>query len=159
MSQGELERCLKALDIIVVIACIGVMLAIVPQRCLALATANPQMAYLVPCGWTLIAVATIPIVAVGVLAWRMFSDIGNDDSFSAANTARLIGIGYLACAEAALFALTIVALAIIGVLAEGLTAVLFMAIITSGGLGVVAFALSHFTARAALIKAENDLTV
>lgn len=159
MGQRELERCLKALDILVVISCLGVMLAIVPQRCQALADANANLGYLVPAAWFFIALASIPIFGVAVLSWRIFVDIGNDDSFSAANTARLIGIGYLACAEAALFALTIVALAIIGVLAEGLTAVLFMAIITSGGLGVVAFALSHFTARAALIKAENDLTV
>ena len=159
MSQRELERCLKALDIIVVIACIGVMLAIVPQRCLALATANPQMAYLVPCGWTLIAVAAIPIVTVGVLAWRMFSDIGNDDSFSSQNVVRLVRIGYLACAEAVLFTLVIIALGLIGALAEGLLAVLFMAVIICGGLGVVAFSLSHFTARVAEIKAENDLTV
>lgn len=159
MSQRELERCLKALDIIVVIACIGVMLAIVPQRCQALATANPRMAYLVPCGWALIVIATIPIAAVAILSWQIFSDIGNDDSFSPQNVVRLVRIGYFACAEAVLFTLVIIALGLIGVLAEGLLAVLFMAIIVCGGLGVVAFSLSHFTARVAEIKAENDLTV
>ena len=159
MGQRELERCLKALDILVVISCLGVMLAIVPQRCQALADANASLCYLVPAGKVFMALAAVPILGVALLSWRIFGDIGNDDSFSDANTARLIGIGYLACVEAALFALTIVALAIIGALADGLLAVLFMAIITSGGLGVVSFALSHFTARVAIIKAENDLTV
>ena len=34
-----------------------------------------------------------------------------------------------------------------------------VAVMVSGGLGVVGFALSHLTTKAAAIKAENDLTV
>lgn len=159
MGQKELARCLKALDAVAVVCCLGVMLAIVPQRCNALATANPEMSYLVACGWIFMALAAVPIIGIGLLAWRIFDEIGADNSFSDGNAARLVRIGVLSSVEACLFALVIVALAIIGALADGLLAVLLVAVVASGGLGVIAFALSHLTAKAAAIKAENDLTV
>ena len=90
---------------------------------------------------------------------RIFDAIAADDSFSTANAARLVRIAAFAVAEAALFIAAIVGLALCGALADGLLAVLLVAVVASGGLGVVALALSHLTANTAAIKAENDLTV
>lgn len=159
MGNRELARWLKALDAMALACCVGVMLAVVPARCAALAAAEARFAGMVAAGWAFVVLAAVPIVGVAVLAWRIFGDIGAGESFSAANAARLKRIGFLAVVEAALFAACIAALAVVGALADGLLAVLLVAVVASGGLGVVGFALSHLTANAAAIKAENDLTV
>lgn len=159
MDQKQLERCLKALDVVAAACCIGVMLAVVPARCQALASANAHLAQIVALGWGFIVVAVVPIVGIAVLAWGIFTQIGIDNSFSEDNARRLVRIGAFAVTEACLFIGCIAALALAGVLADGLLAVMLVAIVASGGLGVVAFALSHLTAKAAAIKAENDLTV
>lgn len=159
MGQKELARCLKALDVIAAVCCIGVMLAIVPARCQALAAANPQLSSIVAMGWLFIVVTAIPIAAIAFQAWRIFDDIGIDNSFCEANARRLVRIGAFAEVEACLFVGCIAALAAAGALADGLLAVMLVAVVASGGLGVIAFALSHLTAKAAAIKTENDLTV
>ena len=159
MDQRELARWLKLLDVIALACCLGVLVTLVPARCGAIAAANPQLAAALPIGWTLVVLAAVPMVGVFALAWQIFGQISRDNSFSDANAARLKRIGQLASAEACLFAAVAILAALAGVMTDGLVAVMVVAVMVSGGLGVVGFALSHLTAKAAAIKAENDLTV
>ena len=159
MGQKELARCLKALDLVALACFLGVMLAIVPARCAALAATNPELSQLVAFGWAFIVATALPMIGVAVNAWKIFTQISADNSFCVDNATRLVRIGAFSIVEACLFIGCIAALAMAKVLADGLLAVLLVAVVASGGLGIVAFALSHLTAKAAVIKDENDLTV
>lgn len=159
MKQRDLARWLKAIALIDVIFCLGIMLAIVPQRGQALANLHPEMPWLTTASWMFLVLASIPIVAVGVVIWRIASEIASNNSFSEVNAARLVRMGVYALAESAFFGASIAIMALLGILSDGLLAVMLVVVVISGGLGVSAFMLSHLTLKAAAIKAENDLTV
>ena len=102
----------------------------------------------------------VPILCAMVLAWRIASEIGRDNSFCRENARRMKIIAWLALADAAYFWAGILVFWFAFGAASGPLLILSVLI---GMVGVIialcAGALSHLILKAAILREENDLTV
>ena len=119
----------------------------------------PELAYLAwPClglFWVGLAI----VAAALAFAWRIFAEIGRDNSFCAENARRLRIISGLALTDTLLCAAGIVALFLLRALHPGVFLLLLLITAVGAGITVAAAALSHLTLKAAVLQDENDLTV
>lgn len=162
MSQRELSLSLKALDLIVIIGCLWFCLYVIPfkvQGFVLYHAGDPFMPTFALLGKAFALVSALPLIAVSLQSWRIFSDIGANRSFSEKNASRLKLISLLSLCEGALFLAALFALAIMGALYAGAMATLLVVDVVCFSLAVVAATLSHLTRKAAQIQDENDLTV
>ncbi|ACV22189.1 Protein of uncharacterised function (DUF3036) [Slackia heliotrinireducens] len=159
MNHIELGTQLKALDIILGICCVVMAFVVMPVKGQQLAALHPDLAYLfVPCligGWIGLAAP----LAMTVIAFPMFRNIANGDSFTDENARILKKISYLAGFDVLLLLVAIVVFVFVGALYLGAFMALVTGIVVMGSVAIVAAALSHLTLKAAQLQAENDLTV
>lgn len=159
MKQKELSLWLRAVVILVALAVLFLAVVFVPDMGEELARQNPNLDFMyMPC-LIYVWVTVLPVAAALVLSWLIFTDIGRDNSFSAANAARLKGISILALADTALYILAAFLLAFFHALHPGILVVIVCVVFMGISLTVAAAALSHLTRKAALLKSENDLTI
>ena len=159
MKQKELSVWIKntaALGTLCVLFLGGV---IAPDLGREFAVANPALAHLYgPC-LAYIWLTAMPVAVAIVCAWLIASDIGRDNSFSAANALRLRICCIMAAADTALYLLAGIILAALHALHISI-ALLILGICAVGVACTVLFAsLSHLTAKAAAMQSENDLTI
>ena len=76
MNQRELSLCLRILDASIVVGCLWFCLGIIPIKADEALAAHGTVL-----GWAFAVVSCIPLLAIGVLAWRLFADIGRNRSF------------------------------------------------------------------------------
>ena len=148
MNQRELSLCLRILDASIVVGCLWFCLGIIPIKADEALAAHGTVL-----GWAFAVVSCIPLLAIGVLAWRLFADIGRNRSFSTENAARLRLVSLFALAEG------MIVIAALGLLTSGALAVALVITIACFALAIVSATLSHLTRKAAQLQDENDLTV
>lgn len=159
MKQKELSLWMKALDIFMMCGCLLFAYVLVPLEAYEAGLNHPEWPDPIPVGLAFGTVAIIAPVAAGVVAWRIFTRIGQDNSFCVENAKALRAISYLAVAEIVVFFLASLALLMVGILSGGYVLILLVVIVVFVALAVIAAVLSHLTLKAARLQDENDLTV
>ena len=159
MKQKELSLWLRVIVVGGWLVCALLAFPIAPKLAQEAAADIPELAYLAwPClglFWVGLAI----VAAALAFAWRIFAEIGRDNSFCAENARRLRIISGLALTDTLLCAAGIVALFLLRALHPGVFLLLLLITAVGAGITVAAAALSHLTLKAAVLQDENDLTV
>lgn len=159
MKQKELSRWLRLVVIIGWCACALLAWPIAPKLAQDAATEVPELAYL---AWPCLAILWLGLIVVAIalwFGWRIFTEIGRDNSFCRENARRLTIISRLALTDTVLCILSIVLLLVLGALHPGVLLLMLLIAVVGAGIAVAAAALSHLTLKAAVMQEENDLTV
>lgn len=152
MSHKEVSVLLRVADAAAVVACLAVAVLVIPG--LEARGDLPQGATVA------FALGVAPLLVVAAVAWRLFVAIGHDEVFVAANARLLRVMCYAAVADAAIWAIALVAyLLLVAEARFSVVASLSVALVFAVSLAVTAGALSVLTTNAADIKSENDLVV
>ena len=159
MKQRELALALKVVDIVALVCSLGVLIFLsnniepltLPDGNAGSALRHGALPFTI--------LASIPLIIIAIQAWKLFSELARDNSFTSANARRFRTIGLMAFSEAGLFMLATLAIALFGVMNLGALAALMVVVIACGALAVISLALSHIVAKASELQAENDLTV
>ena len=159
MKQKELSRWLRVVVIIGWIACALLACPVAPVLARDAAADIPELAYL---AWPCLAVFWLGLVVVAVAlgyGWKIFGEIGRDNSFCRENARRLRIISGLALTDTVLCILSMVMLLLLNALHPGVFLLMLLIAVVGAGITVAAAALSHLTLKAALLQDENDLTI
>lgn len=159
MKQKELALWLRAVVVIGWIACALLAFPIAPKLAHDAVTDIPELAYL---AWPCLALFWLGLIVVAIAlwyGWRIFGEIGRDNSFCRENARRLRVISWLALTDTLLCIVAILALLLLHALHPGVFLLMLLIAVIGAGLTVAAAALSHLTLKAAAIKDENDLTI
>lgn len=106
-----------------------------------------------------IGLSSIPCYASLVLGWKIFTQIGLNNSFCAENARRLRTISRLALADTVVYLLLSLLLCSMGIAHPSIVLILAAIILFGAAATVCSAALSHLTQKAADIKSDNDLTI
>lgn len=159
MNQKELSRWLRVVVVIGWVACALLSLAVVPKLAMDAAMDYPEFSYLAwPC-LALFWIGMVPVILALWHGWRIFGEIGRDNSFCLENARRLRAISHLALADTVLCVVAIFALLVLGALHPGILLLFLLIAVVGAGLTVAAAALSHLTMKAAALQEESDLTI
>ena len=159
MKQKEFSRWLRAVVVIGWIAIALLSFLVVPKLATDAAIDLPEFAYLaMPC-LAIFWIGMVPVALALWYAWRIFGEIGRDNSFCRENARRLRIISWLALTDTILCVLSMVALLVLNALHPSIFLLMLLIAVIGAGLTVAAAALSHLTLKAALLQEESDLTV
>ncbi len=152
MTYRETSLILKLVNVAAAVACIVVAVVVIPQL---------EQGNRLPLGATpAFALGILPLLAVALTSWRLFSRIAQGELFSKENAYLLRLMSYFAAADALLWLVLLVAyLVAVSPVAFSVVASLSVALIFAISLTVIAAALSLFTTRASSLKDENDLVI
>ncbi|MCL2826268.1 MAG: DUF2975 domain-containing protein [Eggerthellaceae bacterium] len=158
MKQKEISSMLKALAVVSVVACLALMFVALPLLARTYLDSLQASALY----WPFLAVSWVglaPLVAIAAIAWSIFTEIGRDNSFCEKNASRLRLMSYISTFCIAVWLAGVLFIALSGAAAMGILLAFTVAMALMIFMAVVCACLSHLTAKAALIKQENDLTV
>jgi Protein of unknown function (DUF3036). len=159
MKQKELSNWLRAIVIIIGLTVLFLSVVFVPNIGRAFVEEIPEMKNMFwPC-LLYVWVTVIPVLIALVLGWFIFSEIGADNSFCAANARRLKYICYLAVFDTLLYIASAFILAALNYLHPGVLVIIMCVVFMGVAMSVAAAALSHLTKKAADLKSENELTI
>ncbi len=165
MGQKELSLLLKMVVIVLAVfltAALGFFLPpLAHEAYLFYADLNEGAArvlgyWVVP---AVIGLSAIPCYAALVLGWKIFTQIGLNNSFCAENARRLRTISRLALTDTVVYLLLSLLLCAMGIAHPSIVLILAAVILFGAAATVVCAALSHLTKKAADLKADNDLTI
>ena len=163
MKHKELALALKLVDLLTVAGCLALLVIVVPIFAAHADSAGPggsspfAIQPLVSRGAAF--VLWLPILVMGINSWKMFTRIGNNNSFCPENTQALRSVSVLSLFECVLLALAGVACLVTGIYSYGLLALIVLLMFICLALSAISAALSHLTLKATSIQDENDLTV
>lgn len=159
MRQKELSIWLRAIVVILGFTILFLAVVFIPDIGKELVRQNPGSGHMyLPC-LIYIWITVLPVLSALVLGWFIFAEIGNDNSFCAANARRLKYISYLAVLDTLLYIVAAFILAWLRQLHIGILVIIMCVVFMGVALAVAAAALSHLTKKAADLKSENDLTI
>ena len=159
MKQKELSRWLRCIVVFGWFCCVLLSAVVLPMLAREAAAQAPDFAYL---KWPCLALFWIGMAIVAAAlwhAWRIFGEVGRDNSFCVENAKRLRWISLLALADTILCALSAVFLLACGALHPGIFLMLLLIVVIGLGMFAASAALSYLTWKATALKEENDLTV
>lgn len=159
MKQKELSRWLRAIVVLGWIGCGLLSVVILPVLARDAALDLPEFAHL---RWPCLGICwlgMVPVVLALWHAWRIFTEIGRDNSFCVENARRLRCISLLALADCLLCAVSAIFLLASSALHPGILLLLMIAAVIGLGIFAASAALSHLTLKAAVLQDENDLTI
>lgn len=159
MKQKELSRWLRVIVIVCWIVCAVTGIWVAPWAFRQVALADPPRAYLTGFRVATFWVMLIPVILALWQGWRIFGEIGRDNSFCPENARRLKIISYLAAGDTVLVLVYSLALFFLNALYPA-QIVLHLGVLFIGiAVTVAAAALSHLTHKAAVLQDENELTI
>ena len=159
MKQKELSLWLRAIVICGWIGCVVLSAVILPVLARDAAEAAPELAYL---RWPCLALFWVGMVPVALAlwhSWKIFGEIGRDNSFCEENARHLRAISLLALADSILCTVSTVFLFVCNALHPSVFLLMLLILLVGLGMFAASAALSYLTWKAAALKAENDLTV
>ena len=159
MEQQKLAKWLKVIVIGIAICGIFIYAFIIPGYGKLIVKDYPEFAYCYQPWLIFISLTAIPCYAALYLAWKIFSNIGNDRSFSKENADYLKWISWLAAFDAAFFFGGNVVLFFLGMNHPGIFLYSLIVVFAGVAIAVAAAALSHLVLKAASLQEESDLTV
>ncbi len=104
-------------------------------------------------------VTAVPIYWALVLAWKIFTNIGLDNSFCEENAHYLKKISILAACDCAYFFIMTVIGTFLKAVHPGILLIALFAIFTGIAIAVATAALSHLVYKAAALQDQSDLTI
>lgn len=159
MSQKELSRWLRAVVIVGWCGCALMAAWVMPELAREAAWVFPELNYLKwPClifFWC----ALVPVVVALWFAYKIFTEIGKDNSFCTENALRLRIISRLALADTVACLAAMAVLLLLNALHPGVFLLILAVIVVGTAVTVAAASLSHLTLKAANLQDENDLTI
>lgn len=159
MKQKELSRWLRVIVIVCWLLC-GLAAAYFIPICLrTLAEEHPETLWFHFPRLCFFWLALIPVVIALWQAWVIFGEIGRDNSFCPENARRLKIISYLAAGDTILVVIYAIVLTAAKSMFLPVILLHLMAVFVGISVAIATAALSHLTAKAALLQNENDLTV
>ncbi|MBO5092761.1 MAG: DUF2975 domain-containing protein [Lachnospiraceae bacterium] len=159
MSQRGLANLLKAAIVGVGICGLAIYFYFLPSIGKAVVQYAPE--YERCCqAWILFAqVTAIPCYLVLACCWRVASEIGRDNSFSAVNARLLKYIAGLAAFDSVLLLAGNFVFYVLGMNHSGLMLLSVVVVFFGIAVTVAASALSHLVYKAASLREENELTI
>lgn len=159
MKQRELSIWLRGVVALIAAAVLFLAAVFAPALGAEAVRQSPSMAgYYWPCLIFLWCTA-LPVFAALAIAWRIFAEIGRDNSFCEKNARRLRTISLLALVDTLLYIAGVVALGVLRVLHPGVFTGLMCIVFMGLAMTVGTAALSHLAKKAADLKVENDLVI
>lgn len=159
MKQKEMARWLKVIDVFAAVLGLLLCTVIAPLLGQGIADEYPELSMWYWPTLVYLWVAAVPVFIALWHAWRIFTEIGKDNSFSLGNARRLGSISKLALLETALVMGAALFLLVKNLLHPSLMIAMLFALFLTIGASVAAAALSHLVEKAYMLKQENDLTV
>ena len=159
MKQKELSRWLRVVVVIGWIACLLLSVWIMPALARESAEGIPELAYL---EWPCLAVfwlGMVPVILALWFGWKIFVEIGRDNSFCRDNARRLHIISALALADTLLCLLSMIILILLNALHPGIFLLMLFIAVAGAGVTAAAAVLSHLTLKAVNLQDENELTI
>jgi len=101
----------------------------------------------------------IPFFIALVLGWKICSDIGSDQAFTANNGYRMKIISILSIIEGALYVSALFYISVVGSYQTNVLIFLLFILFVSVVISVFTSMLSHLVRKASEIKQDNDLTI
>lgn len=143
---------LGIMDLVAVVACLLIAFVLMP---------GAEGAGLVPaCSSILFIVGSAPLLALAVVALRLFGAIGRGEVFTTANARTLKTMGWLCGVDTLIWSVELVAYVLVAQPVRfSVAAALGIALAFSFSLAIVSTTLAAFTRTAADIKDDNDLVV
>lgn len=159
MKQKELSMWLKFLVTLAGIMGIVLCFWFAPVFGKMMAEKEPRLAYMFwPC-LIYIWLACVPVYLALYEAWRIFTNIGDDRSFSTENVHRLKKITKLSILEVIMYFLAAIVLLVVDMVSIQIFIVIFIILFASMFVSVCASVLSHLVSKAVELQNENDLTI
>jgi uncharacterized membrane protein len=159
MKQKELAVWLRAVVVLIFLCCLFLGAFVIPEQGGEVLGRDPENTDLLLPSLIFLWVTLLPVFASLVLAWRIFGEIGRDNSFCEKNALRLRSISRLALLDTVLYILCAVVLACLGRLHPEIIPVFLAVVFVGMAMTITSAALSHLTRKAADMKSENDLTI
>lgn len=104
-------------------------------------------------------VTAIPVYAALVYAWKVFTEIGNNNSFSLVNAKYLKNVAILALVDTIYYFVGNVVMFFAGMNHPGVLLISFLICFVGAAVVIVCAALSQLVKKAAELKEENELTI
>lgn len=159
MQQTTLSKWLKFILIGVALCGLVIYAVVFPALGQSIITHNEDFSY---CFWPwliFIWVTGIPCYIAIILAWKIATNIGADQSFSLSNAKFLKWISILAVGDAAFFFVGNIVFLILNMSHPSI--ILFSSIIVFAGvaISVASAALSHLVMKASILQNQSDWTI
>ena len=159
MEQKKLARWLKLIVIGIGVCGLFIYGYLIPGYGSVIVDANPEFGYCYIPWLVFLSLTAIPCYIALYFAYRIFTNIENDQSFSKDNAKYLKWISWLAAGDAAYFFIGNVVLLFLNMNHPGILLYSLIVVFAGVAISVAAAALSHLVLKAALLQEESDLTV
>ena len=159
MEQEKLAKWLKVIIIGIAVCGIFIYAFLIPGYGEMIVHDYPEFAYCYTPWLIFITLTAVPCYIALFFAWKIFTNIGKDNSFSKDNAKYLKWISWLAAGDAAYFFIGNVVLFFLGMNHPGIFLYSLIVVFAGIAISVAAAALSHLVLKAALLQEESDLTV
>ena len=159
MKQKHLSNWLKLILIGIALCGLAVYALVVPIYGRILQTSYPELSNRFWPWLLFIWASGIPCYIVLYYAWRIATNIGNDQSFTKQNASLLKKISFLASLDAVFFLIGNVVLLFLNMSHPGVVIASFVIVFVGVAVAVISAALSHLVNKAALLQEQSDWTI
>lgn len=160
MEQQKLVKWLKGLVILAAICGFAVCAGLLPVIWNSWPALNLWMVWQGYLAWRIFVVLLgIPYFLALVFAWKIFTNIGKDRSFSMENANYMRDIAYLAAVDTIFLLVGNVLFLLIGINHPGFLIACVLLSFVGIGISVACAALSHLIQKAADLQMQSDLTI
>lgn len=159
MEQKALSKWLKIILVGVAACGLAVYALIVPMCGLSLRSLYPEFSNRFWPWLGFILVSGIPCFIVLYYAWRIVTNIGNDQSFTEQNAALFKSISFLSALDAGFFFVGNIVLLLLNMSHPGVVVASLVIVFVGIAVAVASAALSHLVKKAAALQEQSDWTI
>ena len=159
MQQSSLAKWLKLIVIGVGICLTTICGWVIPNMGDALLMQYPEFSYAFIPWLIFIWLSAVPCYIVLVIGWKIFTNIGNDRSFTSMNAIYLKWISVLAAVDSFFFFIGNIILGLLNMNHPGIVMASLVVVTFGISVSIIAAALSHLVMKAAVLQEQNDLTI
>ncbi len=159
MQQSSLAKWLKLIVIGVGICLTTICGWVIPNMGDALLMQYPEFSYAFIPWLIFIWLSAVPCYIVLVIGWKIFTNIGNDRSFTSMNANYLKWISVLAAVDSFFFFSGNIILGLLNMNHPGIVMASLVVVTFGISVSIIAAALSHLVMKAAVLQEQNDLTI
>lgn len=159
MEQKHLSKWLKLILIGVAICGLVVYALVIPMCGISLRSQYPEFSNRFWPWLIFIWVSGIPCFLVLYYAWRISTNIGNDQSFTDQNASLLKSISVLSALDAGFFFVGNIVLLLLNMSHPGVVIASFVIVFVGVAVAVASAVLSHLVKKAAALQEQSDWTI
>ncbi len=159
MEQKHLSKWLKLILIGVAICGLVVYALVVPMYGMSLRSLYPEFSNRFWPWLLFIWVSGIPCFVVLCYAWRIATNIGNDQSFTEQNASLLVSISVLSALDAGFFFVGNIVLLLLNMSHPGVVIASLVIAFVGVAVSVASAALSYLVKKAAVLQEQSDWTI